>query len=322
MALQEADGLHVTFGPDGHETVFTRTWLAGYATAEADRRSEEAKRMWSARDFLAGPPVTHWQAYTSAEGVRLRCLRELLSTGFMLLRGVPAVPGALADVVASFGYIRETNYGRVFDVRAEAAPAGLARTSLPAGPHTDDPFRNPVPTLRALHCLASATDGGESGLLDGFRAAAQLRAENPQAFDCLSRTPVTFGYADASSQLRATMPMIGRNQAGLIREIRYDSKSMEPLRPRSGASPAAAAEDMHEFYAAYRTFAAILLRPSATLRFTLGPGDCMVIDNTRILQSSTGTSAAGRHLQSCYADIDGVESTVAVLARNCGRKAG
>lgn len=322
-AMQEADGLHVTFGPDGHEAVFTRTWLAGYATAEVDRRSEDAKRLWSARDFPGGPPVTSWQVYAASDAVRMRCLRELLSTGFMLLRGVPAVPGAVADVAASFGYIRETNDGRLFDVRVEAAPANLAYTSLPIGPHTDNPYRDPVPTVQALHCLVSSADGSETGLLDGFRAAAQLRAEDPAAFDCLSRTLVTFGYADATAQLRATRPMVGLNEAGLIREIRYNSRSMEPMRPRSGALPVEAAEEMHEFYVAYRAFAAILLRPSGTLRFTLTPGDCVVFDNTRILHSRTGFSAAGRrHLQGCYADIDGVESTVAVLARSCGRKAG
>jgi len=322
-AIQEADGLHVTFGPDGHEAVFAQTWLANYATAEVDRRSEDAKRLWSARDFPAGPPVTHWSVFASSDGVRLRCLRELLSTGFMLLRGVPAVPGAVADVIASFGYIRETNYGRLFDVQVETAPTNLAYTSLPIGPHTDNPYRDPVPTLQALHCLVSSAEGGESGLLDGFRAAAQLRAEDPPAFDRLCQTPVVFSYADTAAQLRATRPMIGLNLAGMIREIRYNSRSMEPMRPRSGALPAEAANEMHDFYVAYRAFAAILLRPSGTLRFTLAPGDCIVFDNTRILHSRTGFSAAGRrHLQGCYADIDGVESTVAVLARSCGRKAG
>jgi len=321
-AVQEPDGLHITFGPDGHEAVFTRTWLASYATAEVDLRSEDAKRLWSARDFPAGPPVHSWQAYASSDGVRLRCLRELLSTGFMLLRGVPPVPGAITDVVASFGFVRETNFGRLFDVRIEAAAANLAYARLPIPPHTDNPYRDPVPTLQALHCLAGSADGGETGLLDGFRAAAQLRAEDPPAFDRLTRTLVTFAYADVSTQLRASRPMIGLNQAGMIREIRYNSMSMEPMRPRSGVLPGEAAEEMHEFYVAYRVFAAILLRASGTLRFSLAPGDCLVFDNTRILHSRSGSSAAGRrHLQGCYADIDGVESTVAVLARTCGRKA-
>jgi gamma-butyrobetaine dioxygenase len=226
-------------------------------------------------------------------------------------------------VAASFGYVRETNCGRVFDVRIEAEPSNQAYTGLPIGPHTDDPYRDPAPTLQLLHCLTNTVTGGESGLLDGFRAGAQLRAEDPEAFDRLSRTPVTFGYSDAGTELRASRPMIGVNPTGLIREIRYNSRAMEPMRPRFGATPSEAAEEMHDFYLAYRAFAAILVRPSLTLRFMLSPGDCVVFDNTRILHSYTGFSPAGRrHLQGCYADIDGAESTIAVLARRCSRKAG
>jgi gamma-butyrobetaine dioxygenase len=321
-AIQAQDGLHVTFGPDGHQAVFTRTWLAGYATSAVDGRSEDAKRLWSARDFPSGPAVTSWGTFAASDAIRLRCLRELLRTGFMLLADVPAELGALHRVVASFGYIRETNYGRLFDVRAEPTPAHLACTSMPIGPHTDNPYRDPVPTVQLLHCLSNAATGGESGLLDGFRAAAQLRAEDPAAFERLSLTPVTFGYSDASTELRSSRTMIGLNPAGLIREVRYNSRAMEPMRPRFGASPAEAAEEMRDFYLAYRAFAAILLRPSLTLRFALSPGDCVVFDNTRILHSRTGfTADGGRHLQGCYADLDGVESTVAVLARGCGREA-
>jgi gamma-butyrobetaine dioxygenase len=321
-AVRAPDGLHVTFGPDGHQAVFSPSWLAGHAAAEVDRRSEDGKRLWSARDFPGGPPVTSWQAYAGSDAVRLRCLRELLGTGFFLLSGVPTDLGAITDVVATFGYVRETNYGRVFDVRVEATAANLAFTSLPIGPHTDNPYRDPVPTVQLLHCLVNCADGGESGLLDGFRAAAQLRAEDPAAFDRLTNAPVTFRYVDATTDLCASRPMIGLNTAGLIREVRYNSRSMQPMRPRSGASPAEAADQMREFYVAYRALAAILMRASLTLRFTLAPGDCVVFDNTRILHSRTGFSAAGhRHLRGCYADIDAAESTVAVLARNCSRKA-
>ena len=256
-ALEASDGLHVTFGPDGHRAVFTRSWLAGQQAAVVDERSEDAKRLWSAADFRAGP-VTAWQAYQSDQEARLGCLRELLSSGFMLLRGVPPQPGAVLDVVSSLGYVRETNYGRLFDVRVEATPANLAFTGLPIGPHTDNPYRDPVPTLQLLHCLANAADGGESGLLDGFRAAGLLRAEDPAAFSCLTHTPVTFCYADATTELRATWPMIGLNSRGRIREIRYNSRSMQPVRPSYG-TPAEQAAEMHEFYQAYHAFAAILL---------------------------------------------------------------
>ncbi|HSR82978.1 MAG TPA: TauD/TfdA family dioxygenase [Streptosporangiaceae bacterium] len=321
-AVESGAGLHVTFGPDGHEAVFTRTWLSGQTLAEPDARSEDAKRLWSARDFPAGPAQTPWQSYITSDAVRLRGLRGLLSSGFMLLTGVPQQPGAVLDVAASFGYVRETNYGRLFDVRVEATPANLANTGLPIGPHTANPYRDPVPTIQLLHCLTNAAAGGETGLLDGFRAAAQLRAEDPVAFECLTRTIVTFAYADETAGLRATKPMISVNPAGLIRGVRYNSRSMQPMRPRPGSTPAQAAEEMREFYNAYRAFAAIMLRPYLTLKFDFAPGDCVVFDNTRVLHSRSGFAATGeRHLQGCYADLDGAESTVAVLTRSCNRHA-
>jgi gamma-butyrobetaine dioxygenase len=321
-AVESADGLHVTFGPDGHQAVFTRSWLSSQTLAEPDARSEDAKRLWSARDFPAGPPQTPWHTYIGSDAVRLRCLRDLLSTGFMLLTGVPECAGAVLDVAASFGYVRETNIGRLFDVRVVASPADLANAGLPISAHTDNPYRDPVPTIQLLHCLTNVATGGESGLLDGFRAAAQLRAEDPAAFDCLTRTTVTFAYADATADLRATKPMIDVNPAGLIRGVRYDSRSMQPMRPRPGATPAEAGEEMREFYNAYRAFAAIMLRPYLTIRLDLAPGDCVVLDNTRVLHAGTGFAATGeRHLQGCYADLDGAESTVAVLARSCSRHA-
>jgi hypothetical protein len=60
QVAESADRLDVTFGPDGHQAAFTRTWLAGQTLAEPDARSEDAKRLWSARDFPAGPTRTPW----------------------------------------------------------------------------------------------------------------------------------------------------------------------------------------------------------------------------------------------------------------------
>jgi gamma-butyrobetaine dioxygenase len=317
---EETGGLRITFGPDGHQAVFSRERLATLTAPAVAGRNEMTRQLWRAADFPAGPPGTTWADYATSDATRLSCLRQLLVAGLMLLRGVPARPGAVLTVAESFGYVRETNYGRVFDVRVEATPANLAFTGLPIGPHTDNPYRDPAPTLQLLHCLVNAADGGESGLLDGYTAAAALRAEDPAAFDCLTTTPVTFRYADVTAELSATRPLIGLTATGLISEIRYNSRSMQPPAPRSGASAAAAAAELTEFYRAYRAFAMILLRPELTIRFSLEPGDCVVFDNTRLMHSRTGFGATGqRHLQGCYADIDGAESTAAVLARKASQ---
>ena len=120
----------------------------------------------------------------------------------MLLRDVPAEPSMVLEVAASFGFVRETNYGRLFDVRVEPAPGNLAFTSRAILPHTDNPYRDPAPTVQLLHCLSSAGDGGDTGLVDGFAAAAELRATDAESFGILTRTPIPFGYIDKETQLR------------------------------------------------------------------------------------------------------------------------
>jgi gamma-butyrobetaine dioxygenase len=307
------NSVEVIFGPDGHRAVFSRSWLAEQGSPSEDDRIEDAKRLWAPRDAAAALPGQAWARYLADERDRARCLDALLRDGFFLLRDVPCRAGLVLDVAASMGYVRETNYGRLFDVRVEATPANLACTGLPIAPHTDNPYRDPVPTVQLLHCLTAAADGGDSGLVDGFMAAALLRAEDPSAFEILARIPVTFVYRDATAELRATRPMIGVDPRGRIREVRFNDRSMQPPRPGRDGSP----ERTAAFYAAYRAFAEVIRRPELMLTFRLGPGDCVVLDNTRVLHARTGFSAVGRrHLQGCYADLDGVASTLAVLRRS------
>ncbi|GHJ43088.1 hypothetical protein Cs7R123_04300 [Catellatospora sp. TT07R-123] len=287
----------VTFAPDGHVSRFPRGWLLAPVTA--DERTEAGK------EFGAGLVEVAWEDFRQD---RAGALDALLRRGFVLLRGVPVVEGAVLEAAAEFGYVRETNYGRLFDVRVEADATNLAFTGREITPHTDNPYRDPVPTVQLLHCLVNAADGGDSGLVDGFAAAAVLRAEEPEAFAVLTRTPVTFRYADADTDLSASRPLIGVDPAGRVCEIRFNNRSTQPLR-----APHA---EVSAFYAAYRTFAEIIARPQGRLDFRLEPGDCLVFDNTRMLHARTAFAEGGaRHLQGCYADLDAVASRRAVLRR-------
>jgi gamma-butyrobetaine dioxygenase len=278
-----ADSVALTFAPDQHRSEFSRSWLAAHAPggasdddSDGDERAEDAKELWLAADLDPGAgrfPQASWPRYLDEPAERIRALEAVLRLGFVLLRAVPAEPGTVLEVAASFGFVRETNYGRLFDVRVEAqgpAPGNLAFTSQAIRPHTDNPYRDPVPTVQLLHCLRAAGQGGDTGLVDGFAAA-------------------------------------GANH-----------RSMGPLRgPRAGITA---------FYAAYRRWAELLAEPGRQLNLRLAPGDCLVFDNTRVLHARTAFSLSagspGRHLQGCYADLDGLASTLAVNSRsgNHGRE--
>jgi gamma-butyrobetaine dioxygenase len=333
----DEDRVVVTYGPDGHQSAFAWSWLAGHAldgTIPPDPRTEDAKQLWPAAgpggrtgpaDALSPPalPAAGWPSYAADPAARAAILTAVLGYGVAVLHGVPARPGSVLAVAATLGYVRETNYGRLFDVRVEPSPDNLAYTSREILPHTDNPYRDPVPTIQLLHCLRDAACGGDTLLIDGFAAAALLREEDPGAFAVLTATPWPFAYTDGGAELRACKPLIGTDPRGRIREVRFNGRSMQPLRGPAGQVAAA--------YDAYLAWARLLRRPELALRTRLVPGDCLIFDNTRILHARTaftapppagaaaGSTAAGstgaRHLQGCYADLDGLASTLAVLCR-------
>lgn len=308
-----------------HQVEFPDGWLeAALAPGDDDDRTEDAKRLWQAADFAAGPPAGSWAEFQADHEHRAWGLSSLLATGFLLLTGTPVVDGTVLEITRSLGFVRETNYGKVFNVKVVPDPSNLAYSARAIGPHTDNPYRDPVPTVQLLHCLVSAAQGGDSGLVDGFAAASLLRAQNPASFEVLTRTPVTFAYRDATADLRATLPMIGLSARGRIRQVRFNNRSLQPLRPDPGEARGAFAARAEAFYLAYREFAGILTRPGLQLTLRLEPGDCLIFDNTRVMHARTAFAADGfasvadRHLQGCYADLDGVASALAVLRRAAG----
>jgi gamma-butyrobetaine dioxygenase len=314
-AEDAGESVLVTYAPDGHRSAFSRAWLAGHALdggGDGDGRTEDDKELWLHADLAAaagGLPESRWPRYLAEPADRARALDAVLRWGFVLLRDVPAEPGAVLEVAASFGFVRETNYGRLFDVRIEARPGNLAYTSRRILPHTDNPYRDPVPTVQLLHCLRAAdAGGGDTGLVDGFAAAAELRATDRETFDLIAGTPVPFSYKDEGTELRASQPLIQLSPRGRVRGIRFNNRSAQPLRLPYATVTA--------FYAAYRRWAGLLARPERQLNLRLAQGDCLVFDNTRILHARTAFSVTGgRHLQGCYADLDGLASTLAVLRR-------
>ncbi|KDN82718.1 2-trimethylaminoethylphosphonate dioxygenase [Kitasatospora cheerisanensis] len=310
-AVEDAAGLHVLWS-DGHRSCYPAGWDArDEDSGLGDHRTEHGKRLWEAADFARGLPEADWPTYLADPEERIAVLAAVRRSGFAVLRGVPVEERRVLDVARTFGYVRDTNYGELFDVRVEPDAVNFAFTDAAVAPHTDNPYRDPVPTLQLLHCLRNDAAGGDSGLVDGFRAAALLRAEDPEAFALLARTPVPFRYRDRTADLAAEMPMIGLDPRGAIREIRFNNRSIDTLRSLRGA-------ELDAFYAAYRRFAEITLRPELQLEFRLGPGDCLIFDNTRLLHARTAFEQAtgGRHLQGCYADLDSLSSTLSVLRRN------
>jgi len=305
----EKGNVCVRFQPENHLSVFLQSWLRKNCydlNLHFDDRSEKQKHLWQKDSFKADLPFINYESMCNDENVKLDALRLVKDVGFFVLESVPTIKGQVLKVISELGYTRETNYGALFEVRTEVNPNNLAYTNMGLGSHTDNPYRDPVPTVQLLHCLESSTEGGDSVLVDGFKAATVLRQESKEDFDILTSTWINFRFSDAKTDLRSRVPMIELNDNNEIVKVRYNNRSIDTIKlPENKIRP---------FYKAYRHWSEIIERDDLKITFKLSEGDLMLFDNTRIMHARTAFSKKGkRHLQGAYTDLDGLYSLLNVL---------
>jgi gamma-butyrobetaine hydroxylase len=311
VAVTAEGGLSVRFAPDGKTVEFPAAWLhARSYDRPIDRRPGRVDEGVETFDAALSGAVTRadFPDVSADRGALAAWLSGVRRHGVAILAGVPREPGSVCRVAELFGYVRETNYGRLFDVRAEVNPTNLAYTNLGLQAHTDNPYRDPVPTLQLLMCLDNTVEGGLSTVVDGFRIAERLRDESPELFEALTAFPARFEYAgEAGVRLTSRRPVIELSPDGRLQAIRFNNRS-------AAAITDVPFDEMPRYFAALRRFAEILEDPAMAVSFRLAPGELFIVDNTRVLHARTAFSGSGeRWLQGCYADKDGLLSTLAAI---------
>jgi len=136
----------------------------------------------------------------------------------------------------------------------------------------------------------------------------RLKEMNPEGFELLAQYPARFEYKGADGVwLRSRRPMIELSPDGQLIAVRFNNRSAAPIVD-------VPFERMEDYYSAYRQFGEIIDDDAVGVKFKLEPGESFIVDNTRVLHARTGYSGAGsRWLQGCYADKDGLLSTLASL---------
>ncbi|HEX8754806.1 MAG TPA: TauD/TfdA family dioxygenase [Steroidobacteraceae bacterium] len=243
------------------------------------------------------------------DGVRLEAVETLLSHGVVIIRNLPTHPECILEVARRFGFVRETNFGRLFEVYSRPGSNDLAYRPVPLGAHTDNPYREPVPGVQLLHCLVNETTGGWSTLVDSLSVAAALREEDPEGLELLASTPVRFRFIDANEELIEHRPIVQRDLGGRMTGVHYS--------PRLDYLPLLDTATTRRFQRARRRMSELFADPRFELRFPLKAGELMMFNNSRVLHGRTAydPNEGHRHLQGCYIDLDGPKSLYRTLSR-------
>ena len=302
VALVEGDRLWARFS-DGYEEHFG---LAALAAALDPDGGCPAPVAWRAEQGT--PPRHDARALDDPAGLEA-ALHDLIAYGTIVVHDAPCVDGTVIDIAGRFGYVRETNFGRMFDVRSVPDSNDLAYRPIPLGPHTDNPYREPVPGIQLLHCLVNETSGGLSTLVDAVAVTDQLGAEDPQSLELLIDTVVRFHFRDDDTALESYRPVVAVDHRRHVTGLHYS--------PRLDHIPLMSPERTQAYQRARRRLAELLADPAFEIRFRLDAGEVMVFSNDRVLHGRTGfdPSEGHRHLQGCYIDHDAPRSRYRVLRR-------
>nr|WP_218173561.1 gamma-butyrobetaine dioxygenase [Pseudomonas gingeri] len=295
---------------DGHASRFDPGWLRAHAYDDESRAERQAgkpkSRLW---DSSLALPVFEFAALKEDPKILLQWLVALRDTGLTQVRGVPTEPGSLSEVAKLIAFIRQTNFGVLFNVQSKADADSNAYTAFNLPLHSDLPTRELQPGLQFLHCLVNDAEGGESIFVDGFAIADALRREDPAAFRALCEIPVEFRNKDRHSDYRCLAPIIALDSLGQVSEIRMANFLRGPFD--------ASTEQMPVLYGAYRRFIAMTRESRFRLMRRLNPGELWCFDNRRTLHARNAFDPAtgARHFQGCYIDRDELLSRILVLQR-------
>ncbi|MDR5876632.1 2-trimethylaminoethylphosphonate dioxygenase [Vreelandella gomseomensis] len=284
---------------DGHHTDFDLDTLFD------DQAIDPPKRLWNANN--APRPVANFADALQNDTALSDMLESLHRDGFVIVSGVPEETDGMQPLIDRIGPLRRTNWGGIADVKSVADAYDLTMTQRGLEPHTDNPYRDPIPGYIWLHCLTNAAEGGDSTLVDGLMAAQLLRERAPDAYSCLTRVTPSFRYRDDDTDLESEGPLIELDSRGEPVRVRYNN--------RTERVPALPPEELEVYYAARQAFYQLITGEELTLHLKLDPGQMLIMDNYRLLHGRSAFQLAGgvRHMRQGYVDRDSTASRRRVL---------
>ena len=243
------------------------------------------------------------------EEIMYESLLDFYKYGFVIFENVPTQDNFIVNFANSIGSIRRTNFGEFFNVKSKPNPNDLAYTSLPLAPHTDNPYRKPVPCIQLLHCIENEVGGGLSTLVDGLAVTEELKKEHPSFFQILTEIKVRFQFVDDNVVLEDWAEMIQLDENKRLKQVRFS--------PRLDFVPLMDKGKLELYYAARNKISEMYNSEKFRIEFRLKAGDLLMMDNYRLLHGRTEYNAneGNRFLQGCYIDYDSTEGKLKHLKR-------
>ncbi|KAJ3042296.1 hypothetical protein HDV00_007663 [Rhizophlyctis rosea] len=315
---ESGESLRIKWANDNHESTYKLSWLRTHSyNPKLDvSRTTRPRQLWGA-SIADSLPIVQYDDVMKSDAGLAEWLRHIDTYGIGFVDGTPATPEATEELAKRVAFIRHTHYGGFWDFTPNMEHGDTAYTTIALPGHTDTSYFTEPIGLQLFHLLAHNGTGGQSLYVDAFNAAIQLKETDPQAYEILSRFPLTAHCAgDEGIHITPSAPFTilehdPANPSSLMR-VRYNNDDRSVLSPHSLQGKQFSPSDVPAFYHALSQYTRLLRDPSNELWVALRPGRAVMVDNWRVLHGRAAFTGY-RRLVGCYISWDDYRSRVRTL---------
>ncbi|KAH7413267.1 hypothetical protein BKA64DRAFT_703374 [Cadophora sp. MPI-SDFR-AT-0126] len=310
------------FGPDHVSTYSTKFFdICDFRSARLQDRSEHVRpRLWNRFRIEEELQFVNFADYMEDDKQLFRALFQLQTRGLLLLRNVPESEESVAEIAGRIGTIRDTFYGRTWDVKSVAQAKNVAYTHQFLGLHMDLLYMTNPPGFQLLHCLKNTCKGGASLFSDSFYT---IHGMSPLDQQVLSTTDLAYHYRNAGEHYYYERPLLELDRTTVhtkhgkqaaVKFVNYSPPFQAPFPVTKNSQ----GNVFPKVARALRTFADRVESPRNLFEYKMKEGECVIFNNRRVLHGRRQFDAGKgeRWLKGTYVDTDVFKSKWRTLFEN------
>lgn len=285
----------------GHHSVFDPSWLRVHCQKDPALKQKSQTQLW---DSSLSIPHFDYEEVMQDESALLLWLNKMVELGVSIIDNAPKNQEGFQALIERVGPIQQRYHPiHIFTLDTANKLAGNIHHAYQymerLHNHTDHVSYNVPPRLQFLQCIQYDNPDNDkqaySTLVDGFKIAEVLKAQQPEFFELLTQEYVPTGRRRLGVEEKVSAQEIGTKKYqwetyhrqhvinvdhnGEVYQIRHHENDRVPLE----ASP----DKIQDLYAAYQAFTRLGEDPEYNVEFLIKPGQVLVNDNWRLLHGRT-----------------------------------
>lgn len=289
----EGDKLIITW-PDGHKSEYLLDWLWKNSYNGLQNSNTYHPKLWNRQSVeLKNIAQVDMCQYMNTYAGVYDVVKSIVDFGVGIVKNVPATTEATEKVVQQIAHIQQTMFGGMWEFSDHLDHCDTAYTRQALGAHSDNTYFTEAAGLQVFHCLHHDGEGGETLLVDGFRAAYDLKQTHPKSFQRLSTLPIEAEYLEAGKHYTNVDSMLKLHPlTKKLQQIRFNLNDRAPMRILP-------ADQIPQLYEDIHLLAAKVKDPEGEWWLKLHPGTVLFIDNWRVLHGRASYTGH-RKMTGCY----------------------